>query len=242
MSRSRIAVLTVIGALTVSGALAASAGAAFHLVKVREVHNGPAISGDYVMIQMYEPGQNLFGGHYLRFLDATGSVLAEYPLNNAANGESQRTYLLGNNVANADKNEAGVNVQESGAVCYNELNLGLGGIDCVSWGAFTGTTSSLVGNPAVPGGLAPGQSLVRTIARGCATSLDLADDSDNSAADFAIGAAIGRNNATAPTETLCTPTTKKKKKCKKKKKKKKGKAGASAKKKKKKCKKKKKKR
>jgi hypothetical protein len=235
MRRSRIAVLTVIAAVAASGALAASAGAAFHLVKVREVHNGPAITGDYVMIQMYEPGQNVFGGHYLRFLDSAGGVLAEYPLNNAANGETQRTYLLGNSVANADKNEAGVNVQESGAVCYNELNLGLGGIDCVSWGAFTGATSSLVGNPAVPGGLAPGQSLVRTIARGCATALDVADDTDNSAADFAVGPPIARNNATAPTEKLCTP---KKKKCKKKKKK--GKAGASAKKKKK-CKKKKKK-
>ena len=60
--------------------------------------------------------------------------------------------------------------------------------------------------------------LVRTISRGCATALDAADDTDNSAADFSIGTPIGRNNAATPTEKPCTgtTTTTKQKKCKKK--------------------------
>jgi hypothetical protein len=125
-----------------------------------------------------------------------------------------------------------------GAVCFNEANLGVGGIDCVSWGNFTGVTSSLSGNPAVPGtGIGADQSLIRGITRGCATALDAADDSDNSAGDFAIAPAIGRPNAGTPTEKLCTPVKKKKKKkCKKKAKKKSASSAA-----KKKCKKKKKK-
>ncbi len=72
-------------------------------------------------------------------------------------------------------------------------------------------------------------------------ALDVADDTNNSSADFALGASTPRPNATAPTETLCpTPPTTPKKKCKKKKKKKgTGKYGGAAAKKK--CKKKKKK-
>ena len=95
----------------------------------------------------------------------------------------------------------------------------------------------------MPGGAIPNNSsIVRTQARGCATALDAADDTNNSSADFAQGSSTPRANAVTPTETLCaTPTTKKKKKCKKKKKKKgTGKYGSAAAKKKK-CKKKKKK-
>jgi hypothetical protein len=59
---------------------------------------------------------------------------------------------------------------------------------------------------------------VRSIARGCATQLDAADDTNNSAGDFSIAPPIQRSNATAPTEAPCTPTTTTTtKKCKKKK-------------------------
>jgi hypothetical protein len=62
--------------------------------------------------------------------------------------------------------------------------------------------------------------LIRTISRGCATTLDASDDT-NSAADFTLGAGTPRNNSMAPTEAACppSPTTAAKKKCKKKKKK-----------------------
>jgi hypothetical protein len=73
-------------------------------------------------------------------------------------------------------------------------------------------------------GLAPGQTLVRTISRGCPTLLDAPDDTNSSNADFALGAATPRNNAATPTEKPCTTGsgstgTAAKKKCKKKKKK-----------------------
>ncbi len=64
-----------------------------------------------------------------------------------------------------------------------------------------------------------GKTLIRTISRGCATALDAADDTNNSAADFTVGTGNPRNNAATPTETPCpttTSTTPTKKKCKKK--------------------------
>jgi hypothetical protein len=231
MTRRRVTGIALTLSLALTAIFATSSHAAFHLVKVREVHKGTAITGDYVMLQMYEAGQNLFGGHHVRFLDGTGNVLADYTLNNVANGQNQRTYLLGNTgVAGADQTEAGVNVATNGAVCYNELGLGMGGIDCVAWGTFTQTVENLSspGLPAFGTGLAGNQSLVRTIARGCATALDAPDDTNNSAADFSLAAPIGRPNATAPTEVECKPTVPvKKKKCKKKKRKKKGSAKKS---------------
>jgi hypothetical protein len=131
-------------------------------------------------------------------------------------------------VAGADFNNAGVVIPDNGAVCYDETNgyKGTGGIDCVAWGNFLGNVHPL-SSPALPTalggvGLAPGQTLVRTIARGCPTLLDPPDDTNNSAADFALGTAGPRSNAATPTEKPCTgtgSTTTGKKKCKKTKKK-----------------------
>jgi hypothetical protein len=86
-----------------------------------------------------------------------------------------------------------------GAVCFDDL-------DCVSWGAFTGAAkiAGPAGTPAasIPDGLA----LQRTIGRGCATALDTADDSDDSAADFVAVAPAPRPNSVAPTELVCDST------------------------------------
>ena len=128
----------------------------------------------------------------------------------------------------------------NGGFCFLEGPLNTTAIDCVSWGAQMGTQPW--GTPlALPARDDPEQHLDRPLpGQGCATALDAADDTNNSSADFALGASTPRPNATAPTETLCA-TSKKKKKCKKKKKKKgTGKYGSAAAKKKK-CKKKKKK-
>jgi hypothetical protein len=46
-------------------------------------------------------------------------------------------------------------------------------------------------------------SLTRTIARGCPTALDDADDTNNSAADFTITAPNPRNSSSPITETPC---------------------------------------
>ena len=208
MRRSRIAALTAGLAVLASGALSASAGAAFHLMKVSEVHEGVGDVGDFVELQMYEAGQNFVGGHYVRTYDGGGNEFSTFVLpSNVANGQSQRTVLIANDatVAGADFNAAGALkiVNANGGFCFLEGPLNTTAIDCVAWGAQMGTQPW--GTPlALPGGTIPNNtSIVRTQASGCTTALDAADDTNNSSADFALGASTPRPNATAPTETLC---------------------------------------
>jgi hypothetical protein len=208
---TRIALVTAL-AITGTMGIASTARADHHLIMVREVHRGAAAADNYIMLQMFADGQNVnLPSHYIDILDSTGMAGAEYPLPAVPIGLNQRTILIGNAVPGADFNNAGVVIPQNGAVCYDETNgyNGTNGLDCVAWGAFTGTTHPLSspGLPvALPGtGLAPGQSLVRTISRGCATQLDAPDDTNNSAADFSLGSPIGRPNAASPTETACGP-------------------------------------
>ncbi len=207
--------------------LASSAAASFHLTKIREVHRGADIAHSWVMLQLPEDNEGFLTNHYVSFRSADGQIGGDHLITtNTGFNLSQRTYLVGGSaVPGTDSPGAGDQlVEQDGAVCYETGPGGSGGLDCVTWGAFNGMTtplSSPAGNPAPA--LAVGQSLVRTIARGCATALDAQDDTDNSVADFSIGTPIGRNNATAPTERPCqgattAPTTPKKKKCKKRKK------------------------
>jgi hypothetical protein len=225
----RLTQIALAAALTVTASLgvAASANAAPQLL-IREVHRGATTAGDYVMLEMIADGQNTLAGNYIDLLGDDGQAGGEYQLPNVPNGQNQRTVLIGNTgVPGADFSEAGVANQADGGVClsthggYN----GTGGFDCVAWGNFTGAVHPL-SSPALPTilggvGLAPGQTLVRTTARGCATLLDSADDTNNSSADFALGNANPRNNAAEPIDTPCSsgnPGTPAKKKCKKKKK------------------------
>ena len=224
---TRIALLAAL-TLTATIGIASSARADHHLIMVREVHRDAVAAQNYIVLQMFADGQNVnLGTHYIDILDGTGQADAEYPLPAVPNGLNQRTILIANNITGADFNNAGVVIPQDGAVCYDETNgyNGTGGLDCVAWGNFTGTTHPL-SSPALPTvlggvGLANGQTLVRTIARGCATALDAADDTNNSNADFALGSANPRNNAATPTEKPCTGagSTTAKKKCKKHKKK-----------------------
>ena len=229
---NRLSRIALAASLTATAALGlASAAQAAPQLLIREAHRGATAAGDYVMLQMIADGQNTLAGNYIDILGADGQAGAEYQLPNVANGQNQRTVLIGNTgVAGADFTNAGVALQTDGAVCLDTHGGydGTGGFDCVAWGNFVGNVHPL-SSPALPTvlggvGLAPGQTLVRTIARGCATALDAPDDTNNSAADFALGTGIGRPNAATPTETLCTgggtTTTTPKKKCKKKKKKK----------------------
>lgn len=214
------ACVCVVGMLVIS----ATATASFHKVKIREVHfSGPTHTGDYVVLQATELGQNLFLSHYVSFRDATGMAQGDHAINvngAAAGAANQGTFLLGNSgVTNADDKSGNDETVygAGGAVCYEEFNALAGGIDCVTYGAFVGNTkptSSPAGSPAPA--MAPGQSIVRSISGGCATLLEESDDTNNSAADFAIGAPNPRNSSTVPTEKQCGTTTKK---CKKKKKK-----------------------
>ena len=207
--------------------MASSATASFHLTKIREVHRGADTAHSWVMLQLPADGEGFLMNHYVSFRSADGQIQGDHLISTSAtNNFSQRTYLVGGSaVPGTDSPGADDQiVDQDGAVCYETGSTGSGGLDCVTWGAFTGSNtpvSSPAGSPAPA--LAVGQSLVRTISRGCATSLDAPDDSDNSAADFSIGTPIGRPNAATPTEKPCTGTgSTTKKKCKKHKKKKTG--------------------
>jgi hypothetical protein len=188
---------------------AAPALATFHLVQVREIYPGSAANPDaeYVELQMYAGGQNLVGGHFVRVYDASGTAVgtSTFP-GNLANATTQSTMLLATPqaeaefgvVADASLTPAGKLEPAGGAVCWETL-------DCVAWGSFSGSLPSSTGNPA-PGPIPDGMALRRSIARGCATALDPADDSDQSQADFEAVFPAPRPNAVAPSEKTCAET------------------------------------
>lgn len=244
MSRGRIAVLSTAATLALSAAFAGSAPAVYHQNMISEVHQGVGDAGDFVELQAYTPGQNLIGGHYVITYDGGSNDFSTFLIpSNVANGANQATILIANDgtVTGADFNAAGNLrvVNANGGVCFLDTVAPIAAIDCVRWGSPVGELPSPAGTPlALPAGTIPDNgSISRKITRGCATLLDSADDTNNSAVDFAQAAPSPRPNSATPTETACpAPKAKKKKKCKKPKKKaKKGDATAA----KKKCKKKK---
>ena len=90
----------------------------------------------------------------------------------------------------------GVNLLDpaGGAVCWENL-------DCVSWGSFSGSVLSPAGGnaPAIP----DGNALRRTIAPGCASLLEMGDDHNDSATDFAVVFPNPRPNSAVPAEHAC---------------------------------------
>lgn len=185
-------------------ALAPAANGAFHLIKVREVAPSPAgADAAFIELQMYTPGQTQLAQHPIRIFNATGVQVTSFNLQaNAPNGGNQRAYLIGDSATAAPPDLVNEQLSSAlgplgagGAACFDS-------VDCVSWGNFTGT--GLPSPPGTPGPAIPaGSSLTRSIAPGCATLLEATDDTDDSAADFALAAPSPRNNATAPTETAC---------------------------------------
>ncbi len=196
------AIVVLIGLLLVP-----AAGASFHLMKVREVYLGSAAAPEskYVELQMYASGQQFVKGHSLRTYNTAGALIGTSAFAaDVANGGNQSTILIATQqaaeqfgvVPDAELNEAGKLLAGGGAVCWEAL-------DCVAWGGFKGSLPGPTGPAAAPGGVPEGSALQRTIARGCATALDQADDSDSGAADFALAAPAPRPNSVAPTEQGC---------------------------------------
>jgi hypothetical protein len=202
-------------AIAVGLVAAPAAQATFHLMKVREVH--PAGDASYVELQMFAPGQYLVAGHHLVAYKPDGSE-AEHgdfalPSNVSAASPNNATILIADSGYAAafpsgptpDETDTNLNLSPAGgAVCWTDGSPP----DCVAWGDFTGTLPShvpalVVGNPASPGGVTAGKALRRTIAPGCSTLLEEADDTDDSATDFAEVSPAPRDNATPPTETPC---------------------------------------
>ncbi len=202
-------------ALLVLMMLVPAAQASFHLMKIREVYRGddgaPSRDDAFVELQMYAAGQNLVSGKEIRFYSATGAQVHSFGFpSNAPSGQNQRTILVGDlevpgGVDFTDTSFSGGTLfPPEGAVCFVDPaptpdTL----IDCVAWGAFTGTLP--VGTPAIPGELPDdGPSLTRSISRGCSTLLEASDDTNNSAADFSLTPNPSpRRNNVAPTETAC---------------------------------------
>jgi Ca2+-binding RTX toxin-like protein len=213
--RIAIAALAAASALTGSMALAASASANHHLVMVREVFPGSTAAGvsdEFIELQMYAAGQDIFTGANQRveIYNSGGLEVKEYTFgSDPSNGNSQRTVLLATTSAAVEFSVAADYTMDAtddldpagGAVCF--ASNAFGNIDCVSWGAFTNTPLLPVGTAeaAIP----DGSSVTRSIARGCSTLLDFADDTDDSAADFAPAGPTPRTNFDPVTETACAP-------------------------------------
>jgi hypothetical protein len=212
--RRRLLLALLLGCAAVIAVLAPVAQADYREIKIREVHEGGGAQADYVVLQMYAPGQNEIVNRYLITYDSAGNPFSTFKFpTNVSNGQSQRTIL----VASALMDDIGLTPDFSadanffpgpaGSVCYEAIfDTGNFTIDCVAIGAVVAPhgNSALVGDPVLPStGLAPGQSVIRSISRGCPTLLEGSDDTDDSAADFKLGTPNPRNNATAPTEKSC---------------------------------------
>jgi hypothetical protein len=186
----------------------ASAQADHHLMKIREVGSGPV---PYVELQMYAPFQTNLGGHTITYYAANGMMSRTYtfpasPPGGPLETDSQRTILISSGTPEGvtpDYTDSMLSIAVAGgAACFNTVPVSF--TDCVSWGSFTGN-SMLPSSAGTPFAAFPDPGAIRrTIAPGCATLLEPADDTNNSATDFSAGARTPRNNSTAPTETTCS--------------------------------------
>jgi RTX calcium-binding nonapeptide repeat (4 copies) len=212
----RLTRIALVVSLAIIGAsvLASAAGAAYHQNLIRQIHpSSGQFGGEWVELQMYADGENLVAGKVIRTFNSTDQLNSQYVITgpNPPNGQNQRTILISSLFqpmgVDADfvapVNDLQMTGQD-GAVCYTENNPPTyTPIDCVAYGNYMGSLPG-VGTPAVA---TPFEStLERSIAKGCATALDPADDTNNSSADFALSNNPPRNNAAAPTETLCPGT------------------------------------
>ena len=178
--------------------VSAKASASFHVMKVVEVFAGSAAApnASYVQLQMYLGGQTQVSGHMLHVYDATGVEITAAKVTfsaNVANGADQANILIGTSSVSAafgvtpdftlpqnlDKN--------GGAVCFE-------GIDCFTWGNFTGTTADSTSAPFAA--LTANKAARRSIAGGVsATMLEAVDDTGNVTADFTAVDPAPKNNA-----------------------------------------------
>lgn len=189
---------------------ASPAPAAHHLVKVREVFPGTAAApaAEFVELQLPAAGENLVAGQAsVDLYNATGMQTSTAPfLSNPPNGQSQRTVLAASAEASsmfgvtADLTLPPGLEPSGGAACFDSTTFGP--LDCVAWGSSSAPSPSPSGTPAAA--IPDGSSLTRSIAPGCATLLETGDDTNDSAADFALTAPAPQNNSATPSETACS--------------------------------------
>jgi hypothetical protein len=201
--------LTLAGlAAIVALAIPATASATFHEILVREVYAGGAANDSYIVLQAYAGGQNLLNGHSVTAYSASGTQIGTFTFTGSvSNSADQMTVLIADSSYAAtfpggptpDGTEEDYNLSPAGGgVCW-------AGLDCVSWGNFTGTLTSTAGTPAVA--MTTGMALRRTIAAGnCVDRLDFGDDTNDSATDFSLQSPHPRSNSSPIEETgACVP-------------------------------------
>jgi hypothetical protein len=173
----RMPALLVVASLTAGGLATASAKARadFHFMQVQEVSAGTTTqpNADFIELQMTARGQGNVSGHKLLLYDAAGTRL-DCTLPADVGSESLGDpILLGTAEFQAlvspdpDFTVPPLLHSDGGAVCWEN-------IDCVSWGSFSGSTTSPAGTPKA-GGIPPDMSIDRTV------------ETDNSDADFTTG-------------------------------------------------------
>ena len=202
-------VVAVVALLTVAPA----AQATFHLMSIREVYPGSAAApqSSYVELQMYEGGQNLVNGHGVTLYNATGGAIGtlSFGANLPGPSSNQQTILVGDSGVESalgvepDLESSAFNVPASGgAACW------AASIDCVSWGSFTGSTPPSTGTPVDGSGIPDGMAIRRKISAGtCTNLLDGADDTNDSASDFADASPVPVSYTTVPATMSCTPVS-----------------------------------
>ena len=180
--------------------------ASFHLMKVKEVYPGSdaAPNAQYVVLQMYAAGENMVGGMQIRVFDAQGTLASTFTFpGNVAIGLDQSTILIATAEAQAffaplpaDLTMQPVLPALGGKVCFHDPVFGLGDIDCVAWGGYSGSPTG-VGTPFnAPVGLVRGSAMRRRLDICLSPSnLDPCDDTENSANDFRSVVPAPRNNA-----------------------------------------------
>ncbi len=184
MRRGVLFVLTAILVLLTS----ARSDASFHLMKIVEVFPGMPTdpNAQYVMLQMYFPGENFVMGHAVSFYDASGTVLGTFTFaSNVANGNDLATILIATSDAEtlfsvtADLTMMPDIKPDGGAVCFDV-------IDCVSWGSFSAASAlpAPSGTPFnAPTGLVSGMAMHRDLSSG------------GTVTDFALAPPAPKNNA-----------------------------------------------
>jgi hypothetical protein len=206
-----LAGLVVLGGLSVP-----AAWASHHLMMVREVYAGNATgsadeaAAQFVELQMYAVGQNLVSGHKVVVYSASGAPVATFTFGgNVAKGDSQSSILVATAQAQtvfgvtADLTMGSAAIPAAGGkVCFESSSLGV--IDCVAWGSYGGSSAGVGAPFNATEGLAGGASIQRTDARGTVGTLDTADDSNDSAADFAFAEPRPRNNAGNTGQACCS--------------------------------------
>lgn len=186
------------------------AHATFHEVLVSELYPGSVASpqSSFLELRMYNDEQNLVGGHTVTLYQADGSPIHTFtfPTDLPGKGVNQQTMLVGDSaVAEAfgvtpDLVDAGFNIPAAGgAACWD-------GLDCVSWGSFSGQTAPSSGIPVDQGGIPDGKAIERRITGGaCSNWLEPADDTNDSDSDFFDATPSPVSYATVPVTPTCTP-------------------------------------